>query len=82
MFKVVWGWEGSLDLLVEDKSFPEEGFYWPNQELMDRMAWNEEVGRLLFQFRAALAGRQSVWLHLLDVRFVLNVIDQTKKKSY
>lgn len=50
---------------------------------MDRMAWNEEVGKLMFQFRAALG-----WLDVsqagvisTDVHFALNVIDQTKTKN-
>lgn len=49
---------------------------------MDRMAWNEEVGRLLFQFRAALLDVSQSGFISTDVRFVLNVIDQTKKKGY
>lgn len=38
---------------------------------MDRTAWNEEVGKLAFQLRAALTGRQSVWLYLHGCAFCI-----------
>lgn len=66
MFKVVvWGQKGSLDLLVSDKSFPEGRQYWPSHGLKDRTAWNEEVGKIVFQFKAAqLDVRQSGFISM------------------